>query len=224
MPLKLAIFASGSGTNAQAIIDKIRRGVLDASVELVFTDRPGAKVIERALAANIATVELDPRDYESREDFDLKALEFVRAHECDALALAGYMRILSAKFLEEFGKPALNVHPALLPSFKGAGGVADAVDYGVKISGCSVHFVNEKLDSGPLIIQAAAPTLQNDDVASLRERIQTLEHRIYPQALQWLARGRLRVEGAKTILKPAPNPLAPTPVNALIWPPLEEGF
>lgn len=224
MPLKLAIFASGSGTNAQAILEKIRRGVLDVSPELVFSDRPGAKVIERAREADIAAIELDPREYESREEFDLKALEFVREYKCEAIALAGYMRILSAKFLEEFGKPVLNVHPALLPSFKGARGAADAVDYGVKISGCSVHFVSEKLDSGPLIIQAAVPTLQNDDASSLHERIQTLEHRVYPQALQWLARGRLRVEGRKTILKPAPNPLAPTPVNALVWPPLEEGF
>lgn len=224
MPLKLVIFASGSGSNAQAIIDKAKSGVLDATVTLIFSDRNNARVLERAREAGIPAANLDPGDFPDRSAFDLATLAIARAHGCDAIALAGYMRILSPAFLREFAKPILNVHPALLPAFTGAHGIGDALAYGVKITGVSVHFVTEQLDGGPLIIQAATHISPDDDETSARARLQALEHRVYPQALQWLAKNRLAAKGRETILKRANEPLAKPPADALVWPPLEEGF
>lgn len=224
MSLKLAILASGSGTNAQAMIDKAREGLLDVEITLILSNRPNAKVLERAQNAHIPHVLLDHTTFPSREAFDLAVVEAVVKSGAKAIALAGYMRILSPAFLQAFPGHILNLHPAILPSFPGTHGGDDAVDYGVKISGATVHFVNEKMDNGPVIIQAAVPLKNGDTSGTLMQRIHALEHRIYPQALQWLSEGRLRIDGRKVELLPSEKKILPPDGEYLISPPLEEGF
>lgn len=224
MSLKLAILASGEGTNAQAIMDKARDGSLDAEIRLIFSNRPGAGVIARAKQAHIPAIALDHQQYPSRTAYDLALVEILREADCEIIVLAGYMRILSKAFLDAFEGHVLNIHPALLPSFPGTHGAQDALDYGVKLSGASVHFVEEHMDSGPLIIQAAVPVKIEEDVEALKQRIHALEHRIYPQALQWLAEGRISISGHRVALAPAGKNRIFPDGDWLVWPPLEEGF
>lgn len=224
MSLKLALLASGSGTNVQSIIDKARAGILDASIGVVFCNRPGARVMERAKSAGIPCEALDHREYPDRAAFDRAVLEILSGYGCQAAALAGYMRIVTPAFIEFFGGRVLNIHPALLPSFPGVHGALDALDYGCRITGPTVHFVEQCMDSGPIIIQAAVPLNVEEDLEALRERIQIMERRIYPQALQWLAKDRLTIEGRRVFLAPGGGKRAPVNGDWLVWPPLEEGF
>lgn len=224
MSLKLAILASGSGTNAQVIIDKCRLNILDASVEVVICNRPGAKVIERAQKEKIPIIVLDHRSYANRLSFDMAMAKEIEKRNCQLVVLAGYMRLLTYEFLDIFKGKVINLHPALLPAFPGVHGSEDALAYGVKISGASVHFVEEKMDSGPIIIQAAVPVYDSDSADCLQNRIHSIEYRIFPQAIQWLAEQRLIVEGRHIHLKPKETKLAPIPEQCFIWPPLEEGF
>ncbi|MBQ7738337.1 MAG: phosphoribosylglycinamide formyltransferase [Desulfovibrionaceae bacterium] len=224
MPLKLAILASGTGTNAQAIIDKSRAGLLDVEICLIASNRPKAMVLERAKQANIPHICVDHTLFASREEFDLAMLDAIQKSNAQAIALAGYMRILSATFLHGFQGPVLNLHPALLPSFPGTHGGADALAYGVKISGVTVHFVDEKMDHGPVIIQAAVPVKDADQEDDLMNRIHKLEHRIYPQALQWLAHDRLKIKERRVLLSPGSAKTITPSGEFFIYPPLEEGF
>lgn len=224
MSLKIAILASGAGTNAQAIIDRSREGILDVEIELVFSNKPGAQVLERADKAGIPKKVLDHHKFEDRLSFDMALADILEDCGCEIVVLAGYMRLLTATFLGRFRGHVLNIHPAILPSFPGTHGAMDAVDYGVKISGASVHFVEEQMDSGPLIIQAAVPVKDHEAVEALQQRIHVLEHRIYPQALQWLAEKRITVEGRKVHLAPSTRPRVVPDAEWLVWPPLEEGF
>lgn len=224
MPLKIAILASGAGSNAQTIMDKARAGILDVEIALVFSNRPGAKVLERAAKAGIPHIVLDHAQYPSRESHEDKMLELLERHNCGLVALAGYMRLLSRHFLDRFGGKVINVHPALLPSFPGTHGARSALDYGVKISGASVHFVEEQMDTGPLIIQGAVPVNAGESVESLQNRIHAVEHRILPQAIQWAAEDRLSLEGRQVFLRPASRKKIPANADMLVWPPLEEGF
>ena len=224
MPLKIAILASGSGTNAQAMLDKAAAGVLDVDIRLILSNRPGAGVLERARKAGVACVVLDHTEYSTREAHEAAVVEALKASGADYIVLAGYMRLLTPVFLEPFAGRVLNIHPALLPSFPGTHGGADALAYGVKLTGCSVHFVEEEMDAGPLIIQAAVPVNAGEPLETLMPRIHALEHRIYPQALQWLAEGRIRREGRQVVLAPgSARPLRPDG-DFFVWPPLEEGF
>ncbi len=225
MPLNIAILASGSGSNAQAIFDKIHSGALDAKVSLVISNRPGAFVLERAQKLSIPTLELDHKAYADRESFDAHLVQALQECGAQIIVLAGYMRILTPVFLNAFKDRVINVHPAILPSFVGAHGAADACAYGVKMSGCTVHFVNEEVDGGAIIAQAAVPVLDDDQADSLQKRIQTLEHRLFPQVIQWLAQNRIAVDGRHVRLLAGANALAPTPdFPCLIWPALEEDF
>ncbi|WP_165078540.1 MULTISPECIES: phosphoribosylglycinamide formyltransferase [unclassified Desulfovibrio] len=224
MPLKIAILASGSGTNAQAMIDKARAGVLDVDIRLVVSNRPGAGVLERAAKAGVPSMVLDHTEYPAREAHDAAMVEALKASGAEYIVLAGYMRILTPVFLEAFAGRVLNIHPALLPSFPGAHGGADALAYGVKLTGCSVHFVEEEMDAGPLIIQAAVPVNAGEPLETLMPRIHALEHRIYPQALQWLAEGRIRRDGRQVYLAPGSAKRVRQDGDWLVWPPLEEGF
>lgn len=224
MPMNIAILASGSGTNAQRIIDMAKAGQLDVNVRLIISNRPAARVIERAKQAAIPFKIIDQQQFAEREVFDARLLEELDNIECDCIVLAGYMRLLSAMFLQKWANRVINIHPALLPSFPGIHGAADALAYGVKISGVTVHFVEEKMDSGPVVIQAAVPVLSDDDRESLQNRIHQLEYRIYPQALQWLAEDRLVISGRQVNLRASSRRQVPPPGNCLIWPPLEEGF
>ena len=224
MTLDLAVLVSGGGSNLQSIIDKVESGALDARIRVVFSNKPEAFGLERARRHGIPQASLLHTAFPDRASFDREVVRIIREHGADTLALAGYMRLLTPWFLEQFPGRVLNIHPALLPSFPGVHGQGDAAAYGVKLSGCTVHFVTEQMDSGPIIIQAAVPALPGDDGSSLGGRILEYEHRIYPQAIQWFAEGRLSVAGRKVALRDAGRPPAALHAPALVNPPLEEGF
>lgn len=200
----LGVFASGGGTNFQSIIDCCEAGIIDATVALLISNREDAGALERAARHGIPS-EVVPVGKDLSEKFhaaDRRHVELLRAHGVDLVCLAGYMRRIGSRVLEAFEHAVLNIHPAILPSFKGAHGQRDAVEYGVKISGATVHFADEEFDHGPIIIQAAVPVLPDDDEAALAARILRQEHRIYPQAIQWFAEGRLKIDGRRVVLDP----------------------
>jgi len=222
--MKLGILASGTGSNAQAIIDRIASGTLKASIEVVISNRPEAQVLKRASAAGIKGMAVERSGYGSRAAYDNALAGILCAHGCEVIVLAGYMLVLGKAFLDAFPGKVVNIHPSLLPSFPGTAGAADAQAYGVKITGCTVHFVEEEIDSGPIIIQAAVPARAGETLDSLKQRIHGLEHRIYPQALQWLADGRISMQGRQVVLAPGKSPRAAHDGDCMVWPPLEEGF
>lgn len=222
--MKIGILASGVGSNAYAIINKIKAGVLDAEVEIILSNRANAPVLQMAAKEGIKAAAVERKDYPTRAAHDAAMAELLQQHGCEIIVLAGYMLVLGGKFLETFPNRVINIHPALLPSFPGTEGAANAQMYGVKITGVSVHFVEEKIDSGPLIIQAALPCKTSEPLEDLKQRIHALEHRIYPQALQWLAEERISLAGRQVILAPGGRDLAEPLPESLIWPPLEAGF
>lgn len=194
-PLAIGILASGSGSNLQAILDAIRAGGLSAEARVVVCNRPGARAIERARADGAPVEVVDHRAFPSREAFDARLVEVLRARGVELVCLAGFDRLITPGFVDAFRDRILNVHPALLPSFKGLHGQRQALEYGAKLAGCTVHFVDEKTDHGPIVIQAVVPVLDDDDEESLSRRILEQEHRIYPEAIRLFAEGRLRIEG-----------------------------
>lgn len=232
MTLQLAALASGEGTNVAAIIKCIESGRLEARMCLVLSNNPDAPVLEKVRARGIRVWAEDHRAYPDKESYDREMIRVIREAGADTVALAGYMRILGPEFIRAFPGRILNIHPAILPSFPGKTGAKDTIEYGARIAGTTVHFVDEKVDHGPVIIQAAVPVGPNDTEESLVPRIHALEHRIYPQALQWLARNRLEIQGRRVHLKAGrfPSPHSATVSSAqpggiwMICPALEEGF
>lgn len=222
--MKIAILASGNGTNAQAIFEKIRAGRLEASVEVVIANKPHAGVLERAAKAGIRSMVVEPANFTDRSAYDARLVELLLEASCDLVVLAGYMLLLGDAFFEAFAGRMVNIHPSLLPSFPGMTGIASALAYGVKLTGPSVHFVEKEVDSGPLIIQAALPIRAGETLEELASRIHRLEHRIYPQALQWIAEDRLKCVGRQVLLAPGGKKQIKPEGDWLIWPPLEEGF
>jgi phosphoribosylglycinamide formyltransferase-1 len=191
--LKLGVLVSGSGSNLQAILDAVAEGCLDAEIRLVLSNKPGVKALERAASAKVPSRVFSHRDYESREAFDLALVEELRKAGVEWIALAGFMRVLSPAFLRAFEGRIINIHPALLPSFPGAHGRSDAITYGVKISGCTVHFVDEGVDSGPIIAQRAVPVFDDDTEETLGARILEQEHQVYVEVLRLIAADRVRI-------------------------------
>ncbi len=227
--LRLAVLASGRGSNLQSILRSVSQGRLNARVVLVLSNVPDAPALELARAAGIPTWAQAHKKFPNRAAFDTAMLEAMGKAGADTVALAGYMRLLSPFFLHAYPGRVLNVHPSLLPAFAGANGGADTLEYGAKFAGCTVHFVEEAMDMGPVIIQAALPVRDNENLESLMPRVHALEHRIYPQALQWLASGRLKPRGRVVHLAPAPEGQGelsdhPVPGGGIINPPLEKGF
>ncbi len=222
--MNIAILLSGFGSNFQAIQDKIMGGQLNARICLVASNKPDARGIERARAAGLKTWAEPHQNYADREAFDTALGDAIEASGAELIVLAGYMRLLSGAFLRRFHNKVINIHPALLPSFPGVHGAADAVGYGVKISGVTVHFVEEIMDSGPVIIQAAVPCIPGETADQLQARIHAQEHRIYPQAIEWLASGRINLAGRVVHLAPGKVPLAAPESGVLVYPFLEEGF
>ncbi|SMF27666.1 phosphoribosylglycinamide formyltransferase [Desulfovibrio gilichinskyi] len=224
--LPIAVLISGGGSNLQALIDKIEEGILDVDIKMVLSNRAGAYGLERAKTHSIPTCVLSHKDFKSREDFDGEMVRILKETGAQAVVMAGFMRIITPVFLNAFSGRIINIHPALLPSFAGAGGQTEAGEYGVQISGCTVHFVDEKMDNGAIIIQAAVPAMPGEDVDVLAKRILRVEHRILPQATQWLAEGRLRTEGrfVKLGLADVAKAEQDTDFPCLINPPLEYGF
>jgi len=191
--LRLGILASGGGTNLQSIIDQCDQGLLDADICLVISNNPGAGALERATQAGIKTACVDHRNFESREEFDQAVITTLNNAGVELVVLAGFMRIISAPFLQAFPQKIINIHPSLLPSFPGLHVQQKALDYGAKVSGCTVHFVDDGVDTGPIIVQAVVPIHPDDSEESLAARILEQEHKIYPQAIQWIAEGRVKI-------------------------------
>ena len=218
--LNLGVFVSGGGTNLQAIIDACEGGRIEATVTVVISDKADAYALERARHHDIPAyhVPAGKNDSPEFEAADNRHVELLHEHNVDVVCLAGYMRLIGPNMFAAYPEAILNIHPALLPSFPGTHGQDDATDYGVKVSGCTVHFAWPEFDTGPIIIQAAVPVLPGDDGASLAARILAQEHKVYPQAIQWYAEGRLRIEGRRVILEDA---RPPTIMEAIISPGLE---
>lgn len=191
MALNLGVLVSGNGTNLQAILDAVAEGRLDANVRCVISNRAEAYALERARRAGVPALSVSHRAYESREAFDGALLVALRDHGAEWLALAGFMRVLTPGFLREFTGRVVNVHPALLPSFPGVNAVRQALAHGVKVTGCTVHFVDEGVDTGPIIAQRAVPVLPGDDEASLAARIHDAEHELFVSVLCDIASGRI---------------------------------
>jgi len=192
--------ASGTGSNLQAILQAVQRGTCPVDVRLVLSDRPEAGALEIARAAGLSTVvHLSPGEYSSRTDFDAACAECIEAAGCDWIVLAGYMRILSPPFVARFRNRIVNIHPALLPAFPGAHAVRDALGRGVRITGCTIHLVNEVVDGGPILAQAAVPVLDGDTVDSLHRRIHQEEYRLYPATLSRVVKQGFRIEGQRII-------------------------
>jgi len=213
--LPLGVLASGNGSNLQAIIDAISAGRLDAEIRVVLCNAQTARALERARTHGLDTVILDHREFPSREAFDVRLVEILRERGVELVVLAGFNRLLSPAFVRAFPMRIMNIHPALLPAFPGLHAQRQAVDYGVRIAGATVHFVDEKTDHGPIIIQAAVPAHPDDTEQTLQERILAQEHLIYPEAIRLFAEGRLRVEGRRVITTGA----QPVPNQTLVNPP-----
>jgi phosphoribosylglycinamide formyltransferase-1 len=224
--LPIAVLISGSGSNLQSIIDRIEQNVLHAEIKVVISNKAEAYGLTRAKKHNLPTEVIEHQNFSSREEFDQAMVEVIKAAGAEAVILAGFMRILTPVFIQAFPNKILNIHPAILPSFPGVHGQAQAADYGVRFSGCTVHFVDEKMDHGPIIIQAVVPAYTNDDGQSLGQRILKWEHRIYPQAIEWLAQGRLKIVGRKVEVENSPAVFVQVDENepALVNPGLERGF
>ena len=194
----LGVLVSGSGTNLQAIVDAIRERTLDARLAVVVSNVPGAKALDRAHAANVETVVVDHRGFADRAAFDAAVVEVLRARGVELVVLAGFMRLLTPVLLDAFPMRIVNVHPALLPAFPGIHGQRQALEYGVRVAGCTVHFVDRGTDTGPIIAQATVPVLDDDDEPALTARILAKEHELLPRVLQWVADGRVSIEATKS--------------------------
>lgn len=199
--LKLGVLISGSGSNLQSIIDNIEKGALHATIKIVVCNKPDALGITRAKKHGLPVAVLKHEDFKTRDDFDAELIRILKKSEVDLVALAGFMRILTTSFLQAFPQKVINIHPALLPSFPGTSGQKDAFEYGVKFSGCTVHFVDEGVDSGPIIIQSVVPVFQSDTKETLAARILKEEHRIYPRAIQFFAEGKIEITGRRVRIK-----------------------
>lgn len=193
--LRIGVLASGRGTNFQSIIDAVSEEKISAEIAVLITDNPAAFAIERARKHNIEYLVVSPKEFRSKDSMYAKIADELKRRNAELVVLAGFMRIVGEPLVSAFPNRIMNIHPALLPSFPGLHSQKQAIDYGVKISGCTVHFVDEGMDTGPIIIQAAVPVYHDDTEKALSERILKMEHKIYPEAIRLFAEGRLRVEG-----------------------------
>jgi phosphoribosylglycinamide formyltransferase-1 len=200
--MRLGVLASGGGTNLQAIIDRCREGSFPAEIAVVIANNPGVGALERARQAGIPARCINHRDFASREEFDAALVEALREAGIELVVLAGFMRIITKVLLDAFPLRIINIHPALLPAFPGLHVQQQAIDYGARFSGCTVHFVDGGVDTGPIIIQAVVPVLPGDTADTLAARILIQEHQIYPRAIQLLAEGRVRVTGRTVAIEP----------------------
>lgn len=198
--LRIGVLASGGGTNLQAIIDRCQDGSLSAEIALVLTNNPVAGALQRAAKAGIPTLCINHRDFSQREDFDNAVVKALQQAEVDLVVLAGFMRIITPTFIDAFPERIINIHPALLPAFPGLHVQQQALDYGARFSGCTVHFVDGGVDTGPIIMQAVVPVLADDSAETLAARILEQEHRIYPNTIQLIAENRIQVKGRQVII------------------------
>ncbi|MFT5387375.1 MAG: phosphoribosylglycinamide formyltransferase-1 [Lysobacterales bacterium] len=190
---KFAVFASGSGSNLQAIIDAIKAGDINAELTLVFSNRRKAGALKRAQEANIKTLVLEKRNYATPQSYDREIVMYLKEEKIDFIVLAGYMKILTPWFVKQYDKKIINVHPSLLPAFKGANGIKDQFTYAVKVAGVTIHMVNDKMDAGPIIMQKSFKVSEKETLESLEEHIHKIEHEIFPKAVALFADDRLKI-------------------------------
>jgi phosphoribosylglycinamide formyltransferase-1 len=199
---KIAVLISGGGTNLQSIIDSVESGFLDLEIAVVISNKGDAYGLTRASNHGIPTEVIEHVDFANREEFERKLIEALEGYGVDLVVLAGFMRVLTPLFVSHFHHRIMNIHPALLPSFPGTHGQEQAFNYGVRFSGCTIHFVDEGTDTGPIILQSVVPVLPDDTVDTLAARILKEEHRLYPESLRLWSLGRLRIEGRKVVIIP----------------------
>ncbi len=199
--IQVGVLASGSGTDLQSIIDASEKNMIDAKVSVVISDNKDSYALQRAKKHNIPSLYIDPAG-KNRVEMDTEIESVLKKQKVDLVVGAGYMRILSTDFVKRWYGKIINIHPALLPSFKGTNGQGDALDYGVKITGCTTHFMDEEMDHGPIILQAAVKVHETDDRDGLAQRILQVEHQILPRTIQLYAQHRLVIEGRRVRIKP----------------------
>ncbi|HQP91302.1 MAG TPA: phosphoribosylglycinamide formyltransferase [Candidatus Omnitrophota bacterium] len=197
----IAVFVSGNGTNLQAIIDSIKKGVLKVNLVLVISDNKSAFALERARKAQVKALYINPKDFSSKQDFEKDILKNLEKEKVDLVVLAGFMRILSPYFVASYKNRIINIHPALLPAFKGAHAIKDAFEAKVRETGVIVHFVDEEVDHGPIIAQGIVKILKDDTLESLEDRIHKLEHELYPKAIELVTTRQFEVKGDKAVFK-----------------------
>ncbi|MBU1027281.1 MAG: phosphoribosylglycinamide formyltransferase [Candidatus Margulisbacteria bacterium] len=195
--IKIGVIISGRGSNLQAIIDAVELGKIPAQVAVVISNNPKAYGLEWAKKHNIPTKVYEPKKFPDKNTYELEIVKTLRAHQVDLVCLAGYMRIVGEPLLQQYFGKMINIHPALLPSFPGLHSQKQALDYGAKVSGVTVHFVDEGCDTGPIILQTAVPVMQDDTEETLSARILEQEHKLYPEAIKLFAEGKLKIEGRK---------------------------
>lgn len=204
-PLRIAVLASGRGSNLQALIDAIEAGKVQARIVAVISNKKEAVALDRARNHKLTDIFVDPKPYagrsDSREAYDRELLQTLNQHDVELVLLAGYMKIVTKVLVDAFTNRMMNIHPSLLPSFPGLDVQKKAIEWGCKLAGCTVHFVTEGVDEGPIILQAAVPILDRDTPETLAARILEQEHKIYPKAVQLFAQGRLRVEGRRVFIE-----------------------
>lgn len=197
----IGVLASGRGSNLQAIIDAIEAGRLAVTIGVVISDNPEANVLKRLAGLGLPAVCIDRRQFACRQDFEAAVAEELNVRHVELVVLAGFMRILGRYFIDRFAGKIMNIHPSLLPAFPGENAQLQALQYGVKVSGCTVHFVDEGMDTGPIILQEAVPVMEDDTEETLSERILHAEHILYPRALALYCEGRLCMEGRRVYIK-----------------------
>lgn len=198
--LRIGVLISGRGSNLQALLDACADGRIPGQVVVVIADKPGAYGLERARKAGVEAIFLDPASYDSKNGYNAALAGALQERGAGLVCLAGYMRIVRKSLLAAYEGRMLNIHPSLLPAFPGLEAQRQALEHGVKVTGCTVHFVSAGMDEGPIVMQATVPVLEHDSVESLTERILAEEHRIYPEAVRLFAEGRLKVEGRRVII------------------------
>ncbi|MCR4336194.1 MAG: phosphoribosylglycinamide formyltransferase [Candidatus Omnitrophica bacterium] len=200
--MRFAVFISGRGSNLKAIIEAVQKGQIKGELALVLSSSPKAGGLKFAEEARIKTLIVDPHNYTNPQSVDRDIVIQLKEAKIDLIVLAGYMRLLTPFFVKTYHRQIINVHPSLLPSFKGVSGIKDAFTYGVKVTGVTVHFVDEKMDSGPIILQKAISVSENETLESLGEKIHKVEHEIYPKAIELFVEGKLKVRGRKVQILP----------------------
>ncbi len=202
---KLAVLVSGRGSNLQAIIDSIEKNNLLAEISLVLSNVKDAYALERGKKHGLEVIFLDPEIFPNKSDYEQRMIDILRSKSIDLICLAGFMRILGKKFIEAFSGKIINIHPSLLPAFPGLNVQKKALEHGAKFSGCTVHFVNEEVDGGPIILQSAVPIQDEDDTESLSKKILEQEHIIYPEAIRLIIEGNIELSGRRVLRKTRKN-------------------
>lgn len=195
--MNIVVLCSGSGTNLQIIIDKVKSGYIPARIAIVISDKADAFALERAKRARIETLFLNPKNFKNREEFDKELVKKLRDKDVDIVVMAGFIRLVTPYFIDSYRGRIINIHPSLLPAFKGAHGIKDALEYGVKVTGATAHLVEMELDSGPIIMQEALEVKEDDTEETLAQRVHEAEYKIFPEAIKLLVEGRVKIEGRR---------------------------